>query len=58
LDPPVARVRLGITVFNDAGTPSVTLLADGDLADWPDLVSALRRSLQKVLDPMVSIPQP
>ena len=57
-DTPVARVRPGITVFSDAGTLSVTLLSDGDLAEWPDPVSALQRSLPEVLDPMVSIPQP
>jgi diacylglycerol O-acyltransferase / wax synthase len=56
--PLVARVRLGITVFSYAGILSVTLLGDGDLPEWPDLVSAMRRSLQEVLDPTVSIPQP
>jgi diacylglycerol O-acyltransferase / wax synthase len=56
--PLVARVRLGVTVFSYAGALSVTLLGDGDLPEWPDLVSAMRRSLQEVLDPMVSIPQP
>ncbi len=49
--PLVARVRLGITVFSYAGTLTVTLLGDGDLPDWSNLVPAIRFSMQDVMQP-------